>query len=207
MTHSTTYQEYNLSDLSTFQEYNLVDMAIDNLYNRIQFLFCNVYVLIYNWYLILWNFIVKMFGSLRFIYLLENDRLNNVTVNYLLGYNCYKNSIYYTKIYQANDYCHYAFEGNLSDIKPIVISKSEKSRKRAMLLNDGMPVDFDMNILDRYLRGIISMNLQNCITDMVTIMKIIGKECTHVQITEINPFCKKIKKIDDLSIFDLYKNG
>src|SRR3984885_14370153 len=108
----------------------MIQSFIYYFYNQFQFLFFYSYFFIYNWYYTLCNLFVNIFGPIRFVYLLKNDQLINVTINYILNYDLHKNNIYYIKLYQQYDYCHYAFRGNFSDIKSITISKVENSRKK-----------------------------------------------------------------------------
>ena len=108
----------------------MIQSIIYYFYNNIKLSLLYSYLFIYNWYSNLWNLFINIFGPIRFIYLLDNNRLINVTLDYLLGYDSRKNNIYYTKLYQQDDYCHYAFRGNLLDIKPIIISKIENNRKK-----------------------------------------------------------------------------
>lgn len=166
---------------------------------------------IHIWYNYLWTTILAYFGPIAIIYHLDGFSMKNITLNYYLNYNLnkYSEGSYYVIIYNSNESSQIAFKGVIGDIDRIIrksITDCSYRRKNIMLLNNGMPLNTNLEILDKYKRNTQYFG-ESSITNLSTITKLMKLTCTHISIFELRPFKKTILDIAQVDINDIYHHN
>lgn len=166
----------------------------------------NIYVNIYNSCDYLQYLFFNLVGPVKIIY--HNGR--NITFNYLFGIKVPTAGLFYLKQYQHRKMIHCAFYGNNLSLNmfDLFVNPINKSRKSFIMLNNGTPLDLDLNILDNYHNIVIMYSnsiYKKRITNVRDICKILNIDCTHIQITQIMPFKRETLDIDNMDITYLYK--
>lgn len=171
-----------------------------------QSLFLGLYFKFYQYYIRAWEFLFAKIKQITLVYYIDGNTKKNITPNYYTGYqiNKYNNGKFYTKIYDISGTKHAAFTGNLGQIRKLnqVETKEAPQRKQIFLTKNSEPVNVDLVILDNYKLAISKIN--NPVTNLGEILKLMGIDCTHVVIIEMSPFKKTIMAIADVDINELY---
>lgn len=172
----------------------------------IQSILLQIYFKCYQYYLFLWNYLFTWVDQIIFIYYINENNKKNITLNYYLNYGLdkYQNGIYYANIYNINGSNHITHNGNISGINILKITDqmiNPPKRKNILLLNNDVPVNVDLGILDNYKMNI---NENHSLTNLGKILQLIGIKCTHILIIQHIPFNKKIVHVDEVDINHIY---
>lgn len=186
-------------------------------------LFLGVYFRFYQYYIRVWEYLFTKIKQITFVYYIEGNTKKNITPNYYTGYqiNKYKKGKFYTKIYDISGTKHAAFTGNLGQINKLVEHGNSDSsstsyyrdnidveknvapkRKQIFLTKNSEPINVDLVILDNY--KLVVSKINNPVTNLGEILKLMGIDCTHVVILEMFPFKKTIMAVADVDINELY---
>jgi hypothetical protein len=114
--------------------------------------------------------------------------------------------MYYLKLLNCSGANHLAFNGEIVDVSKIKITQSLENppkRKNVMLSNNGVLLDINLEILDNYLTN-LKYSPDTNITNLKTILKILGFECSHITIIETRPFNKITIDVTNIDINYLY---
>ncbi|XWV25255.1 hypothetical protein QJ856_gp0517 [Tupanvirus deep ocean] len=177
-------------------------------YKMFHSLLITAYLILHQYYSIIWKILFSWIGNFIFIYHVNNKKVKNITLNYYLGYKLHKfqTGKYYAKIYNCDGTNHVAFDGHINQIHKMKIHKSidnPPKRKKILLLNNEKPLNIDLEILDNY-----KINMKHSgdssITNLAEILEIFGLQCTHVTIIEFSPFRKITKEITEVDVNELY---
>ena len=164
---------------------------------------------VFQLYLTFIKFILKIFGPIKIIYHIGEDKITNITLFYYLNINNkYNNGIYYCKIYSTNRTNHLIYTGKISDIDKIVLydKKHKLTRKNIILMNNNKVVNCDLNILDNYFINLNYIYLNhNDLYDkkflkMKFILYCLGIKCTDINFIYLQPFRQELLKIDKVTI-------
>lgn len=170
-------------------------------------LYLKVYLKVYQWYTFIWHKIFTWIGKVMLIYHIDGDKMKNITWNYYLKYGMekFKNGMFYAKIYDIRGLNHIAFNGDISHVHRIKADSLENppKRKNVILLDNDIPIDIDLDVLDKYRTNMLHFEDQG-IANLGKILTLIGLKCTHVIIIQMFPFNKKTMKIDEVDIDHLY---
>lgn len=171
-----------------------------------QSLFLGLYFKFYQYYIRLWEYLFAKIKQIMFVYYIDGNTKRNITPNYYTGYkiNKYKKGKFYTKIYDISGTKHAAFTGNLCQINKLIGMEKDVTpkRKQIFLTKNSEPLNVDLVILDNYKLAISKIN--NPVTNLGEIIKLMGIDCTHVVIVEMFPFKKTIMAVTDVDINELY---
>jgi len=168
----------------------------------------NIFLKLYSIYLPIKILFYKWIGQLMFVYYVNDIQRTNITFNYFFNYNLknFKNGTYYLKIHNGHGTNHFAFNGELSDIKKICIKQPTEiliKRKNIILLENNLPLNVDLELLDNY-----KINMEHfgsaSVTNLSKILAILDLKCSHVAIIKTYPFSKTILEIKNININDLY---
>src|SRR5579863_3911341 len=104
---------------------------------------------IYCLYVLLYRYLMRMIGPIRLIYYFDGQTKHNI----IWGprYIHFDDGIYWIKTYDTDGIYYSAYQGNLSSANKLSFGEIPR-RKNIMLLNENGPVDFDLNLLDNYIR-------------------------------------------------------
>ena len=86
---------------------------------------------------------------------------------------------------------------------PLTHTNILPKRKHIILSNNDETINIDVAFLDKY--KLLSKHFTNPITNLGHIMRIIGINCTHVNIIKHMPFSKKVIEINDLDLDNIYE--
>ncbi|XWV26514.1 hypothetical protein QJ857_gp0553 [Tupanvirus soda lake] len=175
-----------------------------------QSLLITTYLIMYQYYSMIWKILFSWIGNFVFIYHVNNKKVRNITLNYYLGYKLHKfqTGKYYAKIYNSDGTNHIAFDGHINQIHKIKTHKHKSidnppKRKKILLLNNDQPLNINLEILDNY-----KINMEHfgdsSITNLAEILDIFGLQCTDVTIMEFSPFRRIKKKITEVDVNELY---
>jgi hypothetical protein len=143
-----------------------------------------------------------------FIYHINDDHVKNVTWKYYLGYDLekYKTGTFYAKVYNIYGTDHIAYNGDIRSINNMDTLKEIKNpprRKNVLLLNNGIPLRVNLEILDNYKKYVGHFN-NSGITNLGKILSLLGLKCSHVTIIQTIPFMKTTEIVDNMDINHLY---
>jgi hypothetical protein len=153
-----------------------------------------------------WYYVFAVIGQFHFVYRLHKGKVENLTVKFLLGLlkdDFKSNSIFYVKTITANSSDHLictSIKKTFSE-KQHTQEQSQPKRKNITLLWENNPVDFDLTILDKIKRN--SLGNQNILLSEIFVLTQI--KCDTIKITKICPFEISVKKVDEISLHDLYE--
>lgn len=148
------------------------------------------------------RFIFAYISQFVVIYYVYNNHIKNITLNYYLNYNMsqYRTGSFYMRIYRSDGVKHVAFYGTIA--LPAVTTSIVPTRKRFMLMSADSPVQIDLQILDNYYTD--SKQFSSPVKNLHQILQLIGINCTHVTIIQLNPFHKECLVTADVDIDYLY---
>ena len=167
----------------------------------------HTYLYIYQLYNSIWSTIFNKIGQILLLYYFNGNNLENITWNYYSGKNIdkYKKGVYFCQVYNEYGANYLSFKGDLSNLENFKQVKNIKypKRKNILLMNNDRPVEIDLHIFDNY-RANIDEVPDSPETELATIAKFFGIDCTHVKFIEIIPFRQKLVPINELNINDIY---
>jgi len=171
-----------------------------------------LFLKLYSYYEKIYQLIFNWINNITIIYHISESKIKNITLNYYTGINLipYSKGTFYTKTYHKYGSDHIAFNGNLNNItklhRSISTNNLDNNPKRKYiitLLNNDKPINFNLQILDNYMKNVIFYG-NNAIINLNDIFKYLGVECTHLNLTNINPFFRKTINIDKINLNELY---
>lgn len=181
----------------------------DLLWEMFESAFLNLFIKTNNIYVILRKIFFTWISKIILIYYIKENGNQNITWNYYLNYNLdkYIKGTYYIKIYDIRGINHIAYNGNLNNINKMntaQIIENLPRRKNILLLNNGIPNSADLQLLDNYRTNMIYFQ-ESCITNLGTILSLMGLKCDQVAIIQSYPFNKIVMKTDEIDIDYLYQ--
>ena len=170
----------------------------------------SIYLFLYN--IIIW--IRRLFFSyisrIVTVSYVINDTARDITFQYYfnIGLKKYCKGTYYVKIYNADCTNNFIFDGTIESIQKIKLlgdneQLSKIGRKQVILSDqDNNPIPVDLIVLDRYKINMSQVDYP--ITNLHTILKLMGICCTYANIVNLRPPSKTTMLISDVDINDLY---
>jgi len=170
-------------------------------------LFIFLYMYFYGWYQRLWEMLIDTVGPLYIIYHFDGNKFVNITFGYYLNWwlsSRYHTGSYFCKKLLRDRTNHFTFTGKLDIIRTLTTPDIPSvKRHNIMLYLDSKPREVNLNILDNYVTTMKHLNHSHTIRNSL-ILKQLGLECSHVQITMLRPFSKVMKGINDMKLEELY---
>ncbi len=171
-------------------------------------LLINIYLKIYQYYIFLRKIFFSCINNVKLVYFIDGDKVKNISINYYLGLKSdnFKTGKYYLKIFNGSGTNHIAFNGNINDVSRIKIAEcydNPPKRKNVILLDNGVPLDINLEILDNYVSNIKYFPEQSII-NLGSVLQFLGFSCTHATIIETKPFSKTITDVNDVDVGHLY---
>lgn len=165
------------------------------------------YLYVYQIYSTIWKYVFSVIGQIMFLYYYDGINVRNITWNYYFGFGLesFTKGIYYAKIYNARGMNHFGYRGKLDELTRIKISNDFiiPKRKNVLLLNNGIPLEVDLDVLDNY-RVHSSIFGVNSINNLPLVLRFLGLNCSHVKIFQTVPFIQQTIPIDKIDINSLY---
>lgn len=173
-----------------------------------QTIFLNAYLKIYFYFDFFWKLLFAWLGKIVLIYHVNNNNIKNITWKYYFGYGLEKHKIgiFYIRIYDIGGMNHIAYYGDITNLQRLELSKFDETppkRKNIILLNNGIPINIDLDILDNYKKNMKYFN-DSSITNLGKILSLMGLNCSHVIIIQTIPFNKIIESVHNIDINYLY---
>lgn len=171
-------------------------------------LLIQVYLCIYYYYRLIRKLMLNYLGKIIFVYHINDHQLNNITLNYYMGYNLRKYNFgsFYVKMIGPSDTHHIVINGDLehiNSIKNIDVANNSPKRKKIILSNNNVPLNINMEVLDKY--KVVSDYVGDIgIKNLGLILYYMGIKCTDVTIMEMFPFTKKTFNVNEIEIDHLY---
>uniref|UniRef100_A0A6G6AAZ1 Uncharacterized protein n=1 Tax=Borely moumouvirus TaxID=2712067 RepID=A0A6G6AAZ1_9VIRU len=164
-------------------------------------------LVLYSFYQYLLKIFFNIFKKISLLYFIKNGQIYNITLNYYLGFRLdkYSEGIFYIKEYNFNYVNRIAYTGKLSEIKDfkIINHNSIPRRKNIILMNNDLPCNLDLCILDNYKIHSDYYHV-NCVKNLSMVLELLGIRSSHVNIMTLIPFTNKQISTHDLTIDDLY---
>jgi hypothetical protein len=166
----------------------------------------NVGLTVYNFYIKVWNFFFRIVGRIYLVYQYKDDKFTNVTLQYYLGLINNRLSEYVVNIINKNGSNYFiinCYPENFANL--ILDQESYVKRKNFQFLNNNRIVNINLQLLDNYVVNRKNNNLEGVSPNNIgVILRMLGYNCSHVQIINIMPFEKVVKCVDSVTINDLY---
>ena len=149
------------------------------------------YLRMYQCYQWFWSRFFSYIGRLMLIYHIHEGKiLTNITLMYHLNLSKYQFGNYYVKMYDTHGTHHFTHNGHISEIYKLIPARIDSSslvRKKILLMDNDIPCNVDLAILDNY-----KLNMTNFSnTNMKLILKLLGIKCSHITFLNMGPIWRR----------------
>lgn len=166
-----------------------------------------LYLFLFDMIEYLWKITFGIIENIHIVYFIENNRLNNITLNYYTGFQIkkYSQGEFYVRTIDINGNNYAGFIGNINQINIIPRINMEmippKRRTIFFYSNDNI-LDVDLSKLDNYM--VRTQNLDTPINELDKIIKFFRWDCTRIKIITFPLFSVREVVPSEVSINQLY---